>query len=141
MSSILHSQTYNLTTYQQIGDGFNEDYIFDLLEEFVFGGINPVGGEYTDRFNGMYGLPAVTFICTMVSIGICTFQIITACFFQMWCVASSYSSGVKVTIDLSHANFWSVYVRISRLLAGMWDHPYHGPRLRKLLSEKFAASW
>ena len=132
-------QPDHLSVYQQWRDGFNQDFIYVLLEYIVFCGPNTVGSEYFARFNGLYNLHALAFVCTIVSIGICTFfRISLLVFLQMWCVASGHTHGKKFSFDFS---FWDVYKRICWLIAGMWDDPHHGPRLRTVLSQQFAASW
>jgi hypothetical protein len=129
----------HLMACQEIGDAFNVEYIFYLLEEFMFVGPHSLVAQYAHRFGGIYGITAVAYVCTMVSV-LCS-ETPVSHHFQMYCVASCHKTGTKISEDFSYRNFNGVYVRFVRLLAGMWDHPYHGRRLRRRLSEKFAASW
>lgn len=57
-------------TFQEPADGFNEDFIFYVLEELVFegGGAKSFGRKHTGRFGGIYGLHSVAYACALVSV-------------------------------------------------------------------------
>jgi hypothetical protein len=48
-------------------EAFTNGYIFELLEFFMFIGQTAFGINHTSRFGGAYPLPAVAFVCTLVS--------------------------------------------------------------------------
>ena len=70
-----------LTTFQAgIREGFDEDTIYALLDVLVFQTIlkkSKLGATLLERFNGMYTIPAVAYICTIV--GVLRFFFVAGC--------------------------------------------------------------
>ena len=62
----------SLIRCQEPAEAFTNEYIFELLEFFIFVGqkSTSLGVNHTSRFCGAYTLPAVAFVCTLVSFGI-----------------------------------------------------------------------
>jgi hypothetical protein len=46
-------------------DGFDEELIYELLEYLIF---DQLGVEYVSRFNGLYPLSAIAYVCTAVGL-------------------------------------------------------------------------
>ena len=56
-----------LTALQgEIQEAFDEDLIWELLKYLFFEVMDEVGVGHAFRFNGMYPIPAIAFVCTAV---------------------------------------------------------------------------
>ena len=59
----------------------------------------------------------------------------------MKCVAKYNETGEVLVIPFDNEVFLPIYEEFCVLLVAMWDHPYHGPRLRSRLREHFIKAW
>ena len=50
----------------EVQEGFDEDLIWELLQYLFFEVMGEVGVSHALRFNGLYPIPAIAFVCTAV---------------------------------------------------------------------------